>query len=93
MPSLYVYFRVPARHVDLAQTAALRAASLIEAAGATRPRLMRRPEPDREGRQTWMEVYEPWNPAWQTIMDEAVHASGLASLIEGERHLELFEDL
>lgn len=91
--SLYVYYRVPGRDAGLARAAAYRAAALIQTAGVTRPRLMRRPEPDREGRQTWMEIYEPWNEAWQAEVDRAVVASGLAALIEGERHPELFEAL
>lgn len=48
---------------------------------------------DREGRQTWMEVYEPWNPAWTEGVAKALKESGLDGLIEGDRHEELFVDL
>lgn len=92
-PGLYVYYRIAAHQVDRARAAARRAAALIEAAGAKAPRLMRRPEADREGRQTWMEVYDPWKPSMREAIARAILESGLLSLTEGERHEELFEDL
>jgi hypothetical protein len=93
MTSLYVYYRIPARSVGRARAAAYRAAVLIETSVGERPRLMRRPETDQEGRQTWMEVYERWNPSWAKTVAQAIDESGLASLIEGGRHEEVFADL
>ena len=91
--SLYVYYRIPARSVAEARLAVQRAADAIGASAGHRPRMMRRPDSDPEGRQTWMEVYDPWNPAWAALVWDAHQESGLASLIEGERHEELFIDL
>jgi hypothetical protein len=91
--SLYVYYRIPARNVAQARLAAKRAADSIEAKAGQRPRMMRRPDADHEGRQTWMEVYEGWNPAWAELVVHALRDSGLGSLIEGDRHEELFIDM
>lgn len=92
-PSLYVYYRIPRTNVMAASAAASRMAGLIEAQGLERPQLMRRPEADAEGRQTWMEVYAFWDEAWAPILERALANSGLAALIEGPRHPELFIDL
>lgn len=92
-PSLYVYYRIARPDVMAARAAASKMQDLIEAQGLTAPRLMLRPEPDAEGRQTWMEVYEAWDSSWPAIVDRALAESGLAALIEGDRHLELFIDL
>lgn len=91
--SLYVYYRIPRDHVGEALSAARRAAALIQASGAAAPRLMRRPQADRDGRQTWMEIYERWDPAWEGRISRALAESGLAALIAGERHEELFVDM
>ena len=91
--SLYLYYRIPARNAAEARLAAQRAADSFEAGAGQRPRMMRRPDADHQGRQTWMEVYEGWNPAWAELVVRALRDSGLGSLIEGERHEELFIDL
>lgn len=93
LPSLYVYYRVPEGAADAARKAAARLAELVAAQGVERPRLMRRPETDAQGQQTWMEVYACWDPAWTTTVERAVAASGLGALIEGPRHPELFIDM
>lgn len=93
MPSLYVYYRVPRNRRAAARAAASRMASLIEAQGLERPRLMQRPEADAEGRQTWMEVYESWDERCAPLVERALTESGLGELIEGPRHPELFIDL
>ncbi len=92
-PSLYVYYRIAGSDAMAARTAASKMLDLIEAQGRSAPRLMLRPEPDAEGRQTWMEVYEAWDSSSPAIVDRALAESGLAALIEGDRHLELFIDL
>ncbi len=92
-PSLYVYYRIPESKADAACEAAARLAELVAAQGVERPRLMRRPEPNAQGQQTWMEVYECWDPGRLATLDRAVTDSGLGALIEGTRHPELFIDL
>lgn len=92
-PSLYVYYRISEAKAETARGAAARLADLLAAQRIERPRLMRRPEANAQGQQTWMEVYERWDPSWLTTLDRAVTDSGLGALIEGSRHLELFIDL
>lgn len=92
-PSLYIYYRIPEVKSDAAREAAARLAELVAARGVERPRLMRRPEANAQGQQTWMEIYERWDPGWSATLDRAVTDSGLGALIEGPRHPELFIDL
>lgn len=92
-PSLYVYYRIPGAKAGAASKAAARLAELIAAQGLERPRLMRRPETNAQGQQTWMEVYESWDSHWAATVDRALADSGLGALIEGPRHPELFVDL
>lgn len=91
--SLYVYYRIPEPLTRDAFAAAQKAFALLEDKGVPRPRLMRRPETDANGAQTWMEVYDPWRPDWNGPVDHALQESGLASLIQEGRHEELFVDL
>lgn len=88
--NLYVYYRVSASGQAAARDAAERFLSLLRAAGVPPPRVLRRPEADAAGRQTWMEIFEPWQAAWQPAVERAFRDSGMAALIEGDRHLELF---
>lgn len=80
-------------NVMAARAAASRMVGLIEARGRERPQVMRRPEADAEGRQTWMEVYTSWEEGSAHIIERALADSGLGALIEGPRHPELFIDL
>lgn len=93
VPNLYVYYRVKASHEGEALGAVVRFLALLHQAGTARPRLMRRPEADSAGRQTWMEVYEPWDDTWGDTVDRCFAESGMKSLVDGERHLEVFVDL
>lgn len=80
-------------NVMAARAAASRMVGLIEAQGLERPQVMRRPEADAEGRQTWMEIYTSWDEGSAHIIERALVDSGLGALIEGPRHPELFIDL
>lgn len=93
IPSLYVYYRIPRMNVMTARAAALRMVGLVEAQGLDGPQVMRRPEADAEGRQTWMEIYTSWDEGSAHIIERALADSGLGALIEGPRHPELFIDL
>lgn len=93
IPSLYVYYRIPRTNVMAARDAASRMVGLIEEQGLDRPQVMRRPEADAEGRQTWMEIYASWDAGSAHVVERALADSGLGALIEGPRHPELFIDL
>ena len=79
---LYVYYRVPAEQAEEALTAFRKAR--VEAP----IELLQRPEPDEQGRWTWMEVYPP---GW-THREPQV-AAAMAPFLATERRVERFEML
>lgn len=79
---LYVYYRVAADHSGAALTAFRKAR--VEAP----IELLQRPEPDADGRWTWMEIYpEGW------AHREPQMAAAMAAWVVGERKVERFEML
>ncbi len=89
---LYVYYRVDCA---LAQAVCERAtamqARLSQDCGVAAA-LKRRPDA-KDGRHTWMETYHNIPDGFDAILAQAVSQSGLASLIDGERHTEFFLDI
>lgn len=89
---LYVYYRA-----DCASAQALQDRVTVMQAALTRrcgvaAALKRRPEA-KDGRHTWMETYLNIPEGFDAILSQAVTQSGLASLINGERHTEYFLDI
>ena len=88
---LYIYYRVCSENAPELQT---RAAAMQRGladrgvAGA----LKRRPE-EKDGRQTWMEVYHAVPAGFEAVLEEAIARGGLADLIDGPRHTEHFVDI
>ena len=79
---LYVYYRVANEHVDAALVAFRKAR--VEAP----IELLQRPEPDEQGRWTWMEVYpEGWGHREPGV------AAAMAPWLATERRVERFEML
>lgn len=87
MQDLYVYYQVAEADAPVL-SARVRAMQAI----LKRGQLKRRPGA-ADGRQTWMEVYERVDAAFTGALDAAVAAAGLAELIAGPRHAEVFVDL
>ena len=85
---LYIYYHVRSEH----------AASLgprVRAMQASLPiagQLKRRPG-ERDGRQTWMEVYLDSGDGFESALAQAVQQAGLAAWIDGERHTEVFTEI
>lgn len=89
---LYIYYRVPC-----ANAAALQPLLASLQAGLAREHgihaaLKRRPQ-EKDGRQTWMEVYQDVPAGFGELLERALEQTGAAALIEGPRHVELFEDV
>ena len=89
---IFVYYRVP-----LANTQALLAAVLDMQQSLARQMsvsasLKRRPE-EKDGCQTWMEVYARVPEDFLAALDKAVAEAGLMSQIEDRRHIETFVDI
>lgn len=89
---LYVYYRVRDDDASalLARVTALQQSLARECGIVTG--LKRRPE-TRDGRQTWMEIYQSVPAGFEAMLDQALSDQGLSDLIEGGRHTEHFVDL
>jgi len=92
MVDFYVYYKVASG--DAATLAPLVHAmqrQLVQDAGV-QVQLKRRPE-DKDGLQTWMEVYPGVSDGFAAVLAQAVDAAGIASHLAGPRRLEIFTDL
>lgn len=92
MVDLYVYYKV--RHEDAAHLAPLVHAlqrRLAQDAGVS-VQLKRRLE-DRDGLQTWMEVYPGVPAGFDAVVARAVEGAGFEGLLAGPRRAEVFMDL
>lgn len=87
MNDLYIYYRV--RSAD-APTLAPLVRAMQQSLGAGQ--LRRRPG-EKDGTQTWMEVYPSAADDFTARLDAAAAEAGLARFIDGERHTEVFTDL
>lgn len=54
--------------------------------------LKRRPESEG-GLQTWMEIYTGAGPAFSSALEDAATAAGVAGLVTGRRHTEVFTEM
>lgn len=87
----YVYYRVAAADADRFHIlAAAMQASLSKQHGIV-AELKRRPA-EKDGLHTWMEIYRDIPDGFDAILNQALAQAGLAALIAGERHTELFMD-
>ena len=89
---LYIYYKVdPAAAAGLAASVAAMQARL-SASHRVAAVLRRRPG-EQDGRQTWMEVYPDVPAGFDAVLAQAVDESGIAGLISGPRHTEIFVEL
>jgi hypothetical protein len=89
---LYIYYRVRADNADLFQTTALAMQHNLARDCGIVTALKRRPD-EQDGMHTWMEVYLTVAGDFEMRLNQAVAASRLSSLIDGERHTEQFLDV
>lgn len=89
---LYIYYRVRSEHASAlnAQVRALHRCIAREYAIVTG--LKRRPE-ERDGRQTWMEIYQAVPDDFAETLERRVAQNGITELIDGRRNIEYFLDL
>jgi hypothetical protein len=87
MTDLYIYYRV--RALDAA-TLAPRVRAMQAALGGGQ--LKRRPD-EKDGLQTWMEVYASVPEGFAARLAQAERDAGLEQHIDGLRHTEVFTDL
>ena len=92
MHDLYIYYRVDdAKAAELApRIRALQAA--LAASHGVKGQIKRRPG-SSDGMQTWMEIYTATSAGFEAALAAAVSDAGVARLIAGARHTEVFTDL
>lgn len=89
---LYIYYRVRSEnaHALCAQVGSMQQCLAGEYGIVTG--LKRRPEV-KEGRQTWMEIYQGVPDDFSAALERAVAQAGLSPLIDGQRNIEIFLDV
>jgi hypothetical protein len=87
MNDLYIYYQV--REHDAAELAP-RVRAMQQRLGAGQ--VKKRPQ-SKDGLQTWMEIYPGTGAGFDATLADAVRDAGLAGLIAGPRHTEIFTDL
>lgn len=85
----YVYYRARCEHAPELQAAVRDMQAALSNRYKVHTALKRRPQA-QDGRYTWMEVYADASPGFEAALAEAVEQTGIASLIDGERHIEAF---
>jgi hypothetical protein len=83
--NLYVYYEVPVTATAAVRT---RVASVF-AEVAPAAQLLKRTDAKPDGRETWMEIHERVDAAFEQRLDEAVARFGVTALT-GPRHVERF---
>ena len=89
---LYIYYKVdPAGAIELASRVRAMQSALASRLGVAAA-LRRRPGV-QDGRQTWMEIYPDAPGGFEAALAHAVDESGIAGLIAGPRHTEVFMEI
>lgn len=93
---LYIYYRVFPAVTGTLHGKLKAVQAVLQARYGVAPGLKRRPGA-RDGKQTWMEIYEHLPPKREDdflqALQRALDDAGCLGLIDGERHVERFEDV
>ena len=89
---LYVYYRVRPSDAPALHSRVLAMQQSLHDEYGMVAQLKRRPE-EKDGRQTWMEVYANVPPEFDAALERALAQAGLSALIDGPRHTEVFVDI
>lgn len=89
---LYIYYRVRCEDAPTLQKQVEAMQRCLSAEYGIVIQLKRRPE-EKEGRQTWMEVYQAIPVGFDTALERVVMQAGLTNLIDGPRNVEYFLDV
>jgi len=89
---LYIYYRVPVENTRELHKRVARLQQGLAAECDIVAQLKRRPE-EKDGRQTWMEVYLGVPPEFDAALERALAQAELSGLIDGQRHTEVFMDV
>lgn len=89
---LYIYYRVRAENVEVLRARVTDMQQCLSRDYGIVTALKRRPE-ERDGLQTWMEIYQSIPADFESVLDRATLQSDLPALIDGQRHTEHFVDV
>jgi len=93
MEHLYIYYQVRPEERERAQEMVLGMQTRLFERSGQKGRILRRPELNAAGLETWMEIYEDVDRANAALIDSFYESEGLAAVIVGARHIERFVDL
>lgn len=89
---LYVYYRVPAACASQLRQRVREMQAQLAADHGIVTSLKRRPN-EKDGKQTWMEIYLAVPDGFEEALERAVAQASLYPLIDGQRHAEHFLDI
>ena len=89
---LYIYYRVRSENAAALQGRVESLQQRLEKEYGIVTGLKRRPQ-EKDGLQTWMEVYFAVPAGFEAALEDAFAAEGFSALIEGPRHTEHFVDV
>jgi hypothetical protein len=91
---IFVYYRVYPEHTELLKSAIFNMQNQLKTNYAIQTSLKRRSDQaDQKDYATWMETYQNVPVGFLESLDDAVSKANISAYIEGERHIEVFEDL
>ena len=91
---IFVYYRVHPEHTELLLNAIFNMQNQLKTDYAIDTSLKRRSDQaDQKEYATWMEIYQNVPAGFIDILKQAVNKADISAYIEGERHIEVFEDL
>lgn len=89
---LYIYYRVDPTHAQALHSGVAAMQQCLAREYGIVTGLKRRPE-EKNGRQTWMEIYQAVPDGFDAVLERGVEQAGLPALIDGPRHTEYFLDV
>jgi len=91
---IFVYYRVHPEHTQPLMSAIFNMQNQLKTHYAIQTSLKRRSDQaDQKDYVTWMETYQNVPVGFIESLNEAVSKANISAFIEGERHIEVFEDL
>ena len=91
---IFVYYRVHPEHTEPLLNAIFNMQNQLKTHYAIETSLKRRSDKsDQKEHATWMETYQNVPVGFIGSLHDAVIKANISAYIEGERHIEVFEDL
>lgn len=91
---IFVYYRVHPEHTEQLLNAISNMQNQLKTHYAIQTSLKRRcDQADQIEHATWMEIYQNSPAGFIEVLHQAVSKANISAYIEGDRHIEVFEDL